>query len=71
MSVIAHMTVLPCPFCGNETIEVIEGATPKHRVAKCCGCGARAREVPVIDYSDGHSDDIAEEDAINEWNTRA
>lgn len=65
---------LPCPFCGYESVSVIEGSTFRWRLAECSNCGARSGEVRIQTLGDGtreHWEDDAKNDAIAEWNKRA
>ena len=61
---------LPCPFCGETIVEVVEASNHKWRVAQCANCGAQASEVRWI-YTDEEPDKQAHKRAITEWNTRA
>jgi Lar family restriction alleviation protein len=64
----------PCPFCGEESLEIHEGSTFRWVVAECLGCGARCGEVRVQTMGAGLPADWkgkAEKDVIEEWNKRA
>lgn len=64
---------LPCPFCGSETIEIVEGTTYRWATAQCQDCGAQCGEIrrrePLQPTADARAKDEAE--AIGEWNTRS
>ena len=53
----------PCPFCGSLDVALHEGqvvgARPDdgHRFARCCGCGASTRRLPMAE-------------AVKAWNRR-
>lgn len=60
--------LLPCPFCGNETVEV--GAHPSFYVS-CYDCGT---EGPWFDGESNRGDmpdGEARQKATDAWNTRA
>ena len=61
---------LPCSFCGESSVAVVEGSTFRWRQVECLGCGARCgetrvRTIPPIDEAEN------EGFAIQEWNKRA
>ena len=60
---------LPCPFCGEKSVEVREGSTFRWRVVECLSCGARCGEVraKTIGPADSEGD---ERRAVHEWNQR-
>jgi transcription elongation factor Elf1 len=62
----------PCPFCGNETISVVEGSSYRWRVAECGGCGARAGEVRINTLAEDKAQALADVviRAVSEWNDR-
>lgn len=65
---------LPCPFCGNREISVIEGATFRWRLVECNHCGAQGPEARVQTIGEGVPAQWEKEGAnaaIKEWNTRA
>lgn len=65
---------LPCPFCGNREITVIEGSTFRWRRVECNYCGAQGPEARVQTTGEGTPIQWEKEganDAIKEWNTRA
>ena len=65
-----NVSPLPCPFCGDTDIAVVEGSTFRWRQVECNNCGARCgetrvRTIPPIDADEN------ERFAIEEWNKRA
>ena len=68
------MTLLPCPFCGETGVTVVEGSTFRWMFAACDHCGASCGEVRVQTHGDGTPEQWREQgkrDAIDEWNRRA
>ena len=64
----------PCPFCGYQTIHVLQGSTFRWRYARCGGCEACAGEVRIQTSGEGTQEEWEQEariQAIKEWNTRA
>ena len=64
--------VLPCPFCGCESITFEEGTTFRWRQVVCSGCGAIGPEVRVDTINQDRALALAEADkeALIEWNRR-
>lgn len=65
---------LPCPFCGQSGIDVVEGSTFRWRVVACQHCDARCGEIRCTTtgpMSASERECIAYQDAVAEWNRRA
>jgi Lar family restriction alleviation protein len=65
---------LPCPFCGEKSVAVVEGSTFRWVQVECLNCGASCGEVRIQTMGSGLPTDWkeqAEQDAIVEWNKRA
>ena len=65
-------TALPCPFCGEMSIELVEGTTFRWMLVRCQCCGASGPEARVDTL---HKDrtvalERAAAAAIDEWNQR-
>jgi Lar family restriction alleviation protein len=65
-----RVSPLPCPFCGDTDVAVVEGSTFRWRQVECNNCGARCgntrvQTIPPIDHAKN------ELWAIEEWNRRA
>ena len=65
-----RVSPLPCPFCGDTDVAIVEGSTFRWRQVECNNCGARCgetrvRTIPPIDAAEN------EGFAIEEWNKRA
>lgn len=60
----------PCPFCGSENVNVVEGSTSRWRVAECAECGARGPEGRWI-YNEPDPDASARARVLKVWDTRA
>lgn len=68
------MTPKPCPFCGSEKVDVVEGSTFRWRAATCADCGAIGPEVRVQTHGTGTREEWenkAHSDAVAAWNERA
>ena len=61
--------IKPCPFCGCETISVVEGSTFRWARGECCTCGASCGEVRV-DTMNPRDEAKIREDVVEEWNKR-
>ena len=64
----------PCPFCGESSIMVVDGATFRWRHVECGACGAMGPEIRCQTMGEGTPDEWerkAEADAIAAWNERA
>lgn len=66
------LLALPCPFCGQTGISIIEGSTFRWRKAECDYCGASCGEIR-IQTIDQNEETIArdEQEVIREWNKRS
>ena len=65
--------VMPCPFCGSDSISFREGSTFRWMQMECDECGATCGEVRVQTLGPGTVTEWnakAEADAMAAWNTR-
>ena len=65
---------LRCPFCGESSITVADGATFRWRHVECGACGAIGPEIRCQTMGEGTPAEWerqAEADAIAAWNERA
>ena len=67
----------PCPFCGGKAkLEksfraFIGGETRKVAFVHCVSCSARSGRVPISNYGKSSHSYLAEQKAVDFWNTRA
>lgn len=69
-----EVVLLPCPFCGEHGVTVIEGSTFRWMFAACDHCGASVSEVRVQTIGYGTREEWAaagKAEALAAWNTRA
>lgn len=64
------MDAKPCPFCGESSITVVDGATTRWRQVECGTCGARGPDI-CSGATPECGDENADTDAIAAWNERA
>ena len=65
--------VMPCPWCGDTDVKVIQGSTFRWRVAQCQTCGAQTGDVRAKTSGEGNLiewEATAKAAALEEWNTR-
>jgi Lar family restriction alleviation protein len=64
---------LPCPFCGSESIAVVEGTSYRWVTAQCSDCGAQCGEIRRRNGYQPTAETKAQDDAeaIAEWNIRS
>ena len=65
--------VMPCPWCGDTDVKVVEGSTFRWRVAQCQTCGAQTGEVRTQTMGEGTVEEWrkqAVDDAMDAWNER-
>ena len=64
----------PCPFCGGNKVNVIEGNTFRWRRAECQECEAMAGPVRIQTTGAGTDEEwekTAAAEAVDRWNERA
>ena len=65
--------VMPCPFCGSDSVSFREGSTFRWMQVECNECGASCGEVSVQTRGAGtvaEWNKMAEADALAAWNMR-
>lgn len=67
------MNPLPCPFCGESSVVMMEGSTFRWRVIKCTDCSAQCGEVRADTLERDHEKREADayKKGVEEWNKRA